>query len=249
MKTNRPLFAVLTFVLVIAVGALPTLAQNETSLMNVRLVTVKQDKVGDWIELQKQLTESMKKAGAPGRSIYEQVKGDHNTFHILTPLEGWSDYDSPSDNGMGEAEWANWVNDILGTIQSRKEFTVLNYDNFSIPAAEGSEPKLIGLWRHRVKQENRNDFYDWYEKKMVPALKKIGVKGRSFGRTILGDDVNTFYHARRLNSYADMQARGFSKLTAAERADLFSAERQSWIVESEQLMLRYRPDLSYSSED
>ena len=229
-------------------GILTAQAQNENGLMNVRIVTVKQDHVNDWIELQKQLSESMKKAGAPGRSIFEQVKGDHNTFHILTVLDGWADYDTANDNGMGEAEWANWVNKITDTIQSRKELTVRTFDSLSIPAKEDSQPNLVALRRHTVKQGHSGDFYNWIEGKLSPALKKLGIEGRSFGRTIIGDNVNTFYHARRIDSYADMGNWVFSKLSDSERAEIFTAERNSWVVSSDQIMLRFREDLSFSQE-
>lgn len=249
MKTKIPLFTLSVFVLAMVAGSIPAIAQEENGLMNVRIVTVKQDHVSEWIELQKQQSESMKKAGAPGRSIYEQVKGDHNTFHILTVLDGWDDYDSSNENGMGEAEWANWINKITDTIQSRREFTVQTFKSMEIPAEEGSKPNLVALWQHTVKQENRGDFYNWFEDKMVPALKKVGAKGRSFGRIIIGGNVNTYYHARRLDSYADMGQWTFRGLSAEERADLLSDERQSWIVNSEQIMLKFREDLSFSNED
>jgi hypothetical protein len=249
MKIKIPQCALLVAVLALFAGSIPALAQDEWGLMNVRIVTVKQDHVGDWVELQKEQAEAMKKAGAPGRIVWEVVKGDHNTFHILTPLDGWADYDNNNGPFRSDTEQANWINDIVETIQSRQELTVWTFDNLNIPPAEGSKPNLVALWQHTVKQENKGDMYDWFEEKMVPALKKVGAKGRSFGRIIIGGNVNTFYHARRLDSYADMGGWTFRSLNAEERADLLSDERQSWIVNSEQILLQYREDLSYSSED
>ena len=65
MKSKIPLISVLISILTF--GAITSTAQDQSDngLMNVCIVTVKQNHVADWIELQKQLTESMKKAGAP----------------------------------------------------------------------------------------------------------------------------------------------------------------------------------------
>ena len=59
-------------------------------LMNVRFVTVNSEDVNDLINLQQQSTEASKKAGDSGRSIWQEIKGDHNTFHIVTELENWA---------------------------------------------------------------------------------------------------------------------------------------------------------------
>ena len=248
MNVKIRISAFFAAVLITLAGMLSAQAQNENGLMNVRIVTVKQDHLNDWIELQKQLTESMQKAGAPPRRIWQIVKGDHNTFHILTPLEGWADYDSSNDNGMGEAEWANWINKVSDTIQFREERTVRTY-GFSIPQEEGAERKLVAVRYHTVKQGHNGDMQAWFEEKLVPALKKLDQKGRYFGRIITGGNVNTFYHARALESYADMGNWAFSNLSQKERDEIFTDERNSWVIESTQTLMRYRADLSFSDED
>ena len=248
MKIKIPLFAGLILVLVSAAVTSTAQAQNETGLMNARIVTVKQDHVADWIALQKQLTESMKKAGAPGRQIYEQVKGDHNTFHIVSMMDGWEDFDTPNENGMGEAERANWLNDILPTIQSRSEVVYRTFESLRIPTASGEPAHYVAIRRHTVKRGQSGEFRTWLTEKLHPAMKKLGIQGRSFGQVIIGDNVDTFYHARSLDSYADMGHFAFGVMSVEERNKLFGP-LDGLVIDSSQILLRYRADLSFSDED
>jgi NADH:ubiquinone oxidoreductase subunit len=211
MKVKISPFALLVAGLAFAAGIGSAQAQDETGLMNARIVTVKQDHVNDWIELQKQLSESMKKASAPGRRIYEQVKGDHNTFHVITELDEWGDYDSPNDNGMDEAEWANWLNKITDTVQSRRELTYRTFDSLRIETDTGEPSKYVALRKHTIKRGSAGEYRSWLSDKLYPTMKKLGIKGRSFGQVILGDNVDSFYHVRGLDSYADMGVNGLSR--------------------------------------
>ena len=195
MKAKISLFALLVVVLAFAAGSSSAQAQNDNGLMNARIVTVKQEHVSEWVELQKQLSESMKKAGAPGRRIYEQVKGDHNTFHIITVQDEWGDYDSPNENGMGEAEWANWVNKITDIIQSRRELTYRTFDSLRIETETGEPTKYVALRQHTIRRGGAGEYRSWLRDKLVPTMKKLNIKGRSFGQVILGDNVDSFYHA------------------------------------------------------
>lgn len=248
MKAKISLLTLLVSGLAFAAATSSAQAQDETGLMNARIVTVKQDHVNDWIELQKQLTESMKKAGAPGRAIFEQVKGDHNTFHVLTVLDGWGDYDTPNENGMGEAEWANWVNKITDTIQSRREMTIRTFDSLRTPTATGEPANYVALRQHTIRRGGAGEYRRWLNEKLGPTIKKLDIKGRSFGQVIIGDNVDSFYHARALDSYANMGDFAFSVMSDEDRSELFGA-LDGLVIESSQIMLQYREDLSYSSED
>ena len=250
MKKYTCIYHLIGAFLAISVLPLSIQAQESNGLMNVRIVTVKQDHVRDWIDLQRELTESMKEAGAPGRSIWEVVKGDHNTFHILTNLDGWADYDNPGENGMTDTQWANWLNEILPTIQSRQELTVRTFRPLDIPDPDGSKRNLLGLRRHMIKHNHTADFYGWLRDRLVPTLKKLGEEGRYFGRVIAGDDTAIYYHARSIDSWAQLdEPFAFAALSESERTKLFDEDRGDWIIKSEQIILQYREDLSFQSDD
>ncbi len=220
-------------------------AQDTNSLINVRVVTVNSEHVNDWIELQQKLTEASKKAGGLGRSIWQEIKGDHNRFHIVSELDSWADYDRTNEPAMGEAEWANWVNDVIVTIQSRREITYRNYDDLKIEEDDGKQPNLLSLRLITVKPGQGGAYAAWLRETLAPALRKLGSDSFSCGRVVMGENINSFYIASALDSWAEIDEPGiFASLSEEERDAIFEG-MNDLIVESKRVMLNYLADLSY----
>lgn len=240
-----PHYVPLVSILALFAGSVPALAQDSNPLTNVRIITVKSEHVNDWIELQQESTEASKKAGGPGRSVWEEIKGDHNTFHIVTELESWADYDTANEPIRGEAEQANWINDIIETVQSRREITYRTFDDLKIEADDGKQPNLVSIRLVTVKPGQSGAYEAWLRDKLVPALRKLGSDSFSCGRVVMGDNLNSFYTASRLDSWAELDEPAiFASLSAEERAAIFEGQ-SDMLVESKRVMLRYHADLSY----
>ena len=52
----------------------------ERSYNQVRTITVKADKVGEFVELQQQFKAALETAGRSGRGVWQEVRGDQNIF-------------------------------------------------------------------------------------------------------------------------------------------------------------------------
>ena len=78
---------------------------------------------------------------------------------------------------------------------------------------------------------------------------KAGAHGRTVGRIVMGGDINTFFTVRRIESLADLDKPGFlTALSNEERTEIFEG---AWdrIDNTSLILLSYREDLSYSSDD
>lgn len=249
MKSNTYKSTILVPVIALIIGTFSVQAQDSDPLVNVRIVTVKQDRVGDWIELQRERTEALKKAGGRGRSVSQVNKGDHNTFHIVTVYENWADYSAPNDPPMGEAENANWLNDIQDTIQSRREFMVRGYADLALPPKEGMKAEYVTVRETITKQGQANTHLSWLREKLQPAMVKSGAHGRTLGKIVMGGNLNTFFTVRSFESLADLDEPGFlTVLSSEERSEIF-ADSGDRIEQTSLILLSVRDDLSYSNED
>jgi hypothetical protein len=250
MKSNTFKFTLPISILALLIGCISTQAQDSDPLVNVRIVTVKQDHVGDWIELQRERVEALKKSGGRGRSVSQVNKGNHNTFHIVTFFKDWADYSAPSDPPMGEAANANWLNKIQDTIQSRREFMVRGYADLSLPPKAGMEVKYVTVRETITKQGHANAHLAWTREELQPAMVKSGAHGRSISRIVMGGNLNTFYTVRSLESMDDLDEPGFlNALSSEERGKVFTNESRERILETSLILLSIREDLSFSNED
>ena len=65
---------------------LAALAQERSDYVNVAIVKVKTDMVGEFEDLQKELSAAVKKAGG-SRYVWEVVRGPYREFHAVTPVD------------------------------------------------------------------------------------------------------------------------------------------------------------------
>ena len=65
----------------------PSYAQGQApGLLDLRIVTVKPNRIAEWVELQHQLNAAREEAGMSAREFWQVAIGDLDTFHIFTPI-------------------------------------------------------------------------------------------------------------------------------------------------------------------
>jgi hypothetical protein len=224
-------------------------AQEPNTLLTVRIIEVNTDKSSDFVDLQKEMAEARKAAGMPGRWVWQEVMGNTSTFHVVTVGENFAEFDEDSDPVLGEAGMATWISRITKTIKSREVYAVRMYSDLEIKPKEGQEANLLVLSEFKVAQGRFGDFRQWLGEKLVPALKKLGVTGRSYGRTLYGGSFNTYISAQHYETWAELdQTNMFTSLSDEEREDLWSGV-EGLVVERERIILRYRADMSHDDPE
>lgn len=227
----------------------PLAAQEESdSLLTVRVIKVIPGKSGEFEDLQQELSEATKEAGGNRRFVWQETRGDTNTYHIVSMAEDYAQFDETSEPVLGEAAWARWVSRIQRTIDKREMVTLRTHPELEIDNDEGYEPQYLKLTYRSIASGRHAEYQEWLEKRLFPILKKKGIKGYSVGRVNLGGDTSTWVSARFIDSWAELDEPNiFADLSEEERDDLFELAREV-NRGSRNLMLRYRAGLSYDGK-
>lgn len=239
----------LSLVASLAIILVPSLSRAQDSepdtLISVRIITVKPEMVSQYVKLLREMKEARVEAGSPTRHVWQEVQGTINTFHIVSEYENYEALGKRSTPPMEDFERANYFSQMRTYIQSVELLTLRSYGNLKIPNDEGVQAPLLKLQYVTLPRGQHNEFRAWLSDSFLPALRKVGVKGRSYYRILEGGNTNTMVVARDLNAWADLDApRPLSTLSQEEREVILKDWQSIELIEQESKILRYRNDLS-----
>ena len=117
--------------------------------LQVRSVSLNADGAASWQDLQKQLAEANRAAEAPRRDVWEEVRGDLDTYHIVSFPENMAEFDEQGENLLGDAQ-GDWVASIVPTVSDRTQTILRQHQNLAIPVAEDYEPNLLVVSNTRI---------------------------------------------------------------------------------------------------
>jgi hypothetical protein len=215
--------------------------------LSVRTVTTTADGGDTWIEQQKKLAARHAERGDPSRHVWQEVRGQLDTFHIVTYPDSLGGGAGPGDEPpMGDAQ-DEWVATISPTVASRSSVFLRHYPKFTISADDDAEPAFLILRYTDLAPGKGADYQDWLENKLVPALKAGGAKGVNFNRTAIGGNTNRWVSGSRIANLAELDKPGpLAGLSDEERDDIF-ADFSDMVWGSELRILRYRADMSHTT--
>jgi hypothetical protein len=206
----------------------------------VRIVDVKGDGVAAFEAAIADVAEAQRAAGRPYFHVYERLRGDVPGFTVITadgaytelpPLElddGLVDRIQHATNGS--------------TLLSIAIFPALSIDANSLaPTGEFLTVRL-----RTVAPSNRQAYVDWQRDELVPALRDAGTTDHRAGRITLGGNTNTFVRY----SFTDAMVGGqnIGAAIGQERWDRILTREAALLVASEDLVYRFREDLSFTGE-
>lgn len=229
-------------------GFNPKLAaqNNPPPLLSVRIVQVKPDKVAEWEGLQKELSAAMKKAGAT-RTVWQVVRGDLNTYHIVEGLAKYADLDEPASPPMEAAAWASWQARVLQCVGNRQLLIARTNPDLSIPLKKGRKINLLLLTWRKYAPGRGGDYQTALAKELFPALKKAGINGYFENQIVAGHRLRTWVSARYIDKWADLDGPGLLSRALGENSGKLASKLGSMIVDVERMILRIREDLSASA--
>lgn len=217
---------------------------DDRTYMQVRTIHVKPGRTQEHVALVKQFAKASAAAGNP-RTVWQEVRGDTNTFHVVTPLDGIADNDAAFDPPMEAEEMQNWLAAFSDNIDTMTYSVYRTHPEYGIPSDEGSTPNLLVLRRITLAPGNMGDYHRWINDHLVPALKKGGAKGVNFSHLAYGGETNTWIIANRIDSWAELGVRrgALSYLSDEDYAALFAANAGE-VWGNDVRILAYRADLS-----
>lgn len=233
---------VLLVLAVISLLPLSAWAQTDgPAWMRMNLVTVKPEYVGEFMELQKEITASTKERGVPFRSAWTMANfGTNYRFAFFTPMRNFAELDNGSqlDPAIG-AKFLKYVTareSHAGTFQA---------DLSKLPQGE---PKLAIVTISTVRPGQHAAYAEFFKNEIVPYMSnpETGLDGFATWRTIFGPGADTWTTLAFIKDYAYIDGGPMSARTIDEAGRAAISKKQATMVTHVQRFIsRYVPELSY----
>ena len=209
----------------------------------VRIVTVKPDSAAGFEAALKDVAAIQEEAGRLLFHVYERVRGGLDSYAIITQDGAYVD--------LPAAPLGSELVDRL--VHSEDNTTLLSlafYGELGINSGSLHPPgEYMRVRVRRVPPANADAYFAWHRDELTPALREAGLNDLRAGRVMLGGDTNTFVRY----TYSDSLAGGAAGLdipgTVGQREfDRIIARERALLSSSEDLVYRFREDLSFTSE-
>ena len=168
-----------------------------------------------------------------------------STFYSVGYVDNYAYFSDSFDSGMEAGDWARWIGRITDVIDHATLSILRTHGDLSIPAAEGSSPNMVMLRFTQLQPGTGADHHEWLENSLRPNLVEGNSRGWNVSEVRIGDDVNTWISATRIDSWEQLDGPG-PLAHMSERArnnmleDYFDRAAS---VRTE--LIRYLPDQSY----
>ncbi len=146
---------------------------------------------------------------------------------------------------MEPDDWNKWIAAFGNSVASSTYVILRDYPELEIPADEGTELNMLYLRERTVAPGKSDEYHDWIQDSLMPALKKGGVKGFGYSRVAIGGNNNTWYGTTLLANWSVLDGPGPFADMDDKKVDAMLAAGNALLVNSENRILRYRADLSY----
>jgi len=233
-------------VLFCAVSTTFTVTAQTPPLLNVARVQVKPDKVGEYMDAEKQYSAAFKKGGGTLRVFYRSTAGNPFEFLMIAGEPNYAAHDDKSYYAKGATE-ADLVRMAARRAQC-VDSVRLTYERaqpelgFSPPGTP--QPKTVTVVRVNVHPDMIQQWMATVKNELVPAWKKAGQPGMLVRRVEYGGSRNQFTVRVPLNKWADLDGEGpLVKALGQDGAAKLGAKLSS-MSNAEWLVYNYVPEMS-----
>jgi len=239
MKLHQGLIAA-GLLAVFGPGSIGAQEQVGASIL-VRTHIVDRNRLDQYEGLMAERMEELRASGEGFRHVFEQVRGQQETYLVITP------YDGPIF-----AASTNWVNAINNVVLSSVLVTQQAYtDAFTVELGEDvSVPGAFMYTRVRTVLPDRNDdYYAWQRDELIPALREADVGDIRTLRVVHGGNINTWIRYSYIDEIPIIGAPDpVVGAIGDRRAQELFATGNAMTMSASDFIYRYRPDLSYDTD-
>ncbi len=245
---QRKAICLCIFAMAIAAVALgsPASAQD-ANIRSVTFYTVKPDRVGDFQAEIKEYNAILAKAGSTGySSVWASLTGPREYLRVQM-YSKFADLDAGPDPKTKDqaADLARIALRIIGCTESSHRSIDVVMPERSLPDSS-DVPKMIRVLVTQVRPEKVHDYLDLQKNEILPAVQKGGAKSYSFAETRFGVPGPQFVSVTGFNNWADLDdAIGAQKGMSSDDYQALLTKVRALIVQSQYIVYRYEPDLSY----
>jgi hypothetical protein len=218
---------------------------------SVTIVTIKPDRVPDWVNMQKSETIPMQqKGGIKQRDTWVSGApfGEGNTYAIVTPIDKFASYDQPNlaRRVLGDAPAQAYGSKLAALTESRRTFAIQDRPELSIIPSANAKFVAGVLTETTVVSGHAEQYEAYLKNEVVPLLKKDNAVGFLVSRTVFGGDANEYHTLLLLSSFADIdKGPAQTRLLTRPEAAAMAAKVTPHIAHTQRNLLRHVPDLSY----
>ena len=246
MLKNR-MFGVFVGTVALSISAA---AQNPITLLNVARVQVKPDRLGEFMDVERQFTAAYKKGGGRLRAIYRNSAGNPFEFLVISDMPNYAALDgqSPYTKGAGEPELARMTarrNQCVDAVRTTYERPI---DDMGFNPPGAPQPSRVVVTRVTVRSEMVPQFVSTVKEELVPAMKKAGQSSFLARRVQWGGSQNVFTFRSPLGKFSDLDGPSpLVKGLGAEAASKLGAKLAS-MGNAEWFIYTYMPDMSLQQQ-
>lgn len=229
----------------------PAIAQTTGSLRSISRVTVKPDRVAEFIEIEKSMAELMKKAGGEWRYVWRNRTGATNVFTFVYPVANYAALDAPP--AWWEKVPVAQRTSLAARRQSCIEQTQTTYERtvpeLTVTPAQNTPPaSYLRMTRTRVRPGTANQ-YIAAVKEVADAIKKAGLSGYRVRRVEYGGPRSEFTTTVGFDKMTDLDGDSLMSkaLGGRDAVTKWQAKVSPLVAFSEYQILTYVADLSYSN--
>lgn len=227
----------------VAVAAPVSAQDNQPGWLSVAIVQVKSGHGPDFEALASDLMQAQQDAGMPATQVYEVLLGSAGEYHFVTPVASIAETETGAPP-MDPAEMAVWFSRVTQHLESARFFYASIHAEHSIQTDAGESAELLLLQTIRTVAGMQDEYSEWIEDFLMPALRESDVAGHTLSSGVFGDSVQNFYHAVSIPSWDFLDMPHPLVRSMGQRAFEQMNERTEGIVESVGLVIaRPRNDL------
>jgi hypothetical protein len=233
--------AVATAVLGAAAG-MTAAAQGTPALLSVSRIQVKPERMSEFLEVQKKITEAYKKGGATLRVVLRGSLGNPNEVMTVSGMNNYADRDnmaSPVRKAMTDAEWAALFARRDQCVVSVRTTIEQTLPELGIAPSSGTVlPKMFREVRTMVRPGMAEQYMALVKSELVPVYKKLGYSYIRVRRVQYGGSRTEFSSAWGFEKWADLDtASGALQKTMGDDAYRKYMEKAASLVSNSQYLI------------
>lgn len=225
-------------------------AQSVPPLLSIARVTVRADRMTEFLEIQKKITDAYRKGKAPMRIVLRGTTGNPQEVITIVALNNYAERDN-LDTAVRKAlppeEWTALFarrDQCTVSVRTTIERTL---SDLGINAASTVLPKMLREVRTRVRPGKQDEYMALVRNELVPALKKTNVASYRVRQVQYGGSRTEFASVTPLEKWAELDALpgSLEKAMGAEAYKKYLEKVSSLIAGSEYTIYTLVADASY----
>ncbi len=230
----------------IVVLSATAMAQNTITLLSVARVQVKPDRVGEFMDVEKQYTAAFKKGGGTLRAVYRNSAGNPFEFLVISAVPNYAALDgrSPYAKGTTETELARMSSRRDQCVDAVRTTYERPLDDLGFNSAGAPQPSRVIVVRVTVRPEMVDQFMATVKNELVPAMKKAGQSSFLARRVEWGGSQNVFTFRSPLGKFADLDGPNLLVKGLGPEAAAKLGAKLSSLGNAEFMIYTYMPEMS-----